>query len=434
MTQARRWGWLTFVLLSGGLQAQQSVPDSSGLTLLGPADRHHASLARAINNSGTIAGLATVNPGPPGAHAVLWVPQGQGYTPQDLGTLPGGKFSEARALNDNGQVVGHSDVSDVQSGGIPGGGCIHAFLWTNGQMQNLGTLGGHRSSAAGINLLGQVVGVSTVPSAPNQPLQPDPAGHLNLHATLWTRGQLGYEIRDLGTLPGGTQSAAHAINSAGQIVGASEGNAPQADRPGGGGGIHAVLWLNGQIQDLGTLGGESSSASALNDALQVVGGSQILPSGRTIHAFLWDQNGMHDLGTLGGEDSFATGINTQGQVVGLSQTSSGAFHAFRWTQGVMVDLGAVPDSWSAALGINDHGQIAGTVLTPNSDRLRRLLALDREGTEQDFFRSCSGLKSETEVVEVEEGGFNGSRIKRHGAAIHFPGLTLHASAWKVPPP
>ena len=44
-------------------------------------------------------------------------------------------------------------------------------------------------------------------------------------------------------------------------------------------------------------------------------------------------------------------------------------------------------------------------------------------TEDAFFRSCSGLKSETEVVELVEGGVNGSTHKLLGHT-KFPNIVL----------
>src|SRR5258708_7261378 len=70
------------------------------------------------------------------------------WTIIDLGLLPGGSFSHALGVNDNGQVVGRADIS---------GGFQRAFLWSRDSgMQDLGTLpGGGQSCATGINNSGQ---------------------------------------------------------------------------------------------------------------------------------------------------------------------------------------------------------------------------------------------------------------------------------------
>jgi probable HAF family extracellular repeat protein len=115
--------------------------------------------------------------------------------------------------------------------------------------------------------------------------------------------------------------------------------------------------------DLGTLGGPSSSASAVSDNGHVVGESET-PAGAR-HAFAWTQpEGMVDLGTLGGADSYASAVDASGQVVGASTTELGAWHAFSWTRaGGMVDLGTLGGPSSRAVAVNGGGQVVGSSAT-----------------------------------------------------------------------
>ncbi|HSK43828.1 MAG TPA: HAF repeat-containing protein, partial [Candidatus Binatia bacterium] len=73
-------------------------------------------------------------------HAFFWQKQG-GI--RDLGTLPGGDYSSASAVNDSGVVVGTSNTSTS----------THAFSWTLAQgLTDLGTLpGANASSALAVN-------------------------------------------------------------------------------------------------------------------------------------------------------------------------------------------------------------------------------------------------------------------------------------------
>jgi probable HAF family extracellular repeat protein len=158
-----------------------------------------------------------------------------------------------------------------------------------------------------------------------------------------------YAVEDLGTL-GGSTSVATAINDAGQVVGFATTAA---------GSQHAFLFSGGVLQDLGTLGGSASTATALNGAGQVVGFSSV-PGDQACRAFLWSAGKMQPLPALGGRESYATGINAAGQIVGSVSTTQGASRAFIYAQGVTQDLVMISDL-GTALGISDAGSVLGVV-------------------------------------------------------------------------
>ena len=125
-----------------------------------------------------------------------------------------------------------------------------------------------------------------------------------------------------------------------------------------------------KVEDLGTLGGSRSWASAINDSGQVVGYSY-LAGDQNKHAFLYKDAKMTDLGTLGGTSSVAKGINKSGQVVGWSDNSSGQRHAFLYdsANGMkdLNDLIPADSGWSIgeATAINTDGKIAATGWPPS---------------------------------------------------------------------
>jgi probable HAF family extracellular repeat protein len=241
----------------------------------------------------------------------------------DLGNLGGNEGSFAAAINNRGEVVGNSSTTEEMTS--------NAFLWRNGVMRDLGTLGGSGSTAKAINDQREVVGFSS-------------AGDSSLHAFLWRNGVM----RDLGTL-GGSTSYAYGINNRGEVVGGSE----TAD-----GSTHAFLWRNGVMRDLGTLGGASSFAYAINDRGEVVGNSS-RTEGMTSNAFLWRNGVMHDLGSPSGTyGSTALDINKRGDIVGYTITSQ-SNRALLWHNGVMHDLGTLGGAFSWATGINEQGLIVG---------------------------------------------------------------------------
>ena len=143
-----------------------------------------------------------------------------------------------------------------------------------------------------------------------------------------------------GHASGGKESDALAINERGQIIGTSWAN-DSADQ-------HGFVWQNGKITDLDRL-----SPVAINERGQVI-------AERAGHAFLWQNGKITALGSLGGRTSHAVAIDEHGQVVGFSTTRSGATHAFIWQSGKMSDLGTLPgQTESKAVALTEHNQIVG---------------------------------------------------------------------------
>jgi probable HAF family extracellular repeat protein len=101
-----------------------------------------------------------------------------------------------------GQVVGGADTVSLFE---------HGFLWEDGAMQDLGTLGGSRSYAYAINTSGQIVGYATTPSGEDR-------------ACLWESGAI-YDLNGLiHNGSGWDLIQAEGINGLGQIVGRGEHN------------------------------------------------------------------------------------------------------------------------------------------------------------------------------------------------------------------
>jgi len=222
----------------------------------------------------------------------------------DIGTL-GGPDAAVFDMSNAG-AVGFSYTNSIPNPttGIP---TVDPFLWVNGTMIDLGTLGGTFGSPEWINNPGQVVGES------------DLEGDLVSHPFLWDHGVL----TDLGTL-GGDNGFAFFINDAGTIVG-------RADLPGSTV-HHGFLWKRGVMSDLGTIGSDPCSvATHINEKEQVVGKSTDCVGG-VLHAFLWENGEIVDLNSLVNPPSDAqmnipSYINQRGEITGTAILPNGDVHA-----------------------------------------------------------------------------------------------------------
>jgi probable HAF family extracellular repeat protein len=275
-----------------------------------------------------------------------------------LGSTPVQDF--ASGINNKGQVVGTS--YDVNGNAQP-------FIWENGRMTSIGSLGGLNGQAYDINNSGQVVGWSE-----------DSIGRPS--AFLWQSGT----ISNIG-FSGGTESYARSINDQGNIVG-------NVYYDYGRGGIDVLLYSNGQVSNLG-----AGWANTINNSNQVLINSSIIwdngiksylnLSGSVNisdssmnnlgqvalqlnnQAIIW-QNGITiNIGTLGGNWSGVGSINNQGVVVGTSNYFvDGNDRAFIFQSGVIYDLNSlIPASsgWTivSASDINEFGQIAAYARSPD---------------------------------------------------------------------
>lgn len=318
------------------------------------------SYAMAINDLGVIAGFARTTQQPPCWYlspqctlSVMWPSYGAPIASHDyLTPCYGPTTSYSRGINNAGVIAGsgHCYWSFVQYGFVrdPSGG-----------VRPLPGIADY-SYASDINDLGIVVGFANVGGCE----YPGPLyGNATCErAAMWDVNGPAITVTNLGDPAGGNRSYAHAINNLGTVVG-------QVFLPGGLG--HAfVRPAGGPLTDIGTLPGDNQSqARGLSESGVVVGYSW----GTTFRGFLWTATGgMQPIGTLGGTSSYAYAINDNGVVVGASHVASGALHAFARKAGVMVDLGVLPGhSSSEAFAINAGGEIVGRSFGPGGYRAVR---------------------------------------------------------------
>jgi probable HAF family extracellular repeat protein len=278
-----------------------------------------------INEQGDVVGTSEAASGQ--LHAFLW----QAGVMTDLGTL-GGSFSRAFAINNRRQIVGESETAFGES---------HAVLWEDGTLTDLGMLGGPQSWASSINERGQIVGTVTLGSARRAVLW-----HKGEMVDLGTLGgSFGYaiDINSRGDVVGiSGDEANHSMRSSGgparwSILGylwAASLVRPTASTTG-------ARWLAPAIHLPGNImpccGAPVPRSTWARWAAHPAAPTESTTGGRwwdggtppqaTRAHFFWQDGEMTDMGTLGGTFTIATGINNRGQAVGYS-----ARHAFLWTR------------------------------------------------------------------------------------------------------
>jgi probable HAF family extracellular repeat protein len=302
------------------------------------------------------------------AHAVVW----RKGKLTDIGAPGlGGINSLATGVNESGFAVGAAQTQDFSGEDFCGFNafgltesnttCV-PFIWNQGTMLPLGTLGGANGYANMINGQGEVVGYA-------ETTEPERGCAVNRFLPVrWREGSA--QPQSLPLIKGDSDGVAAWINDRGQAVGAT----------GTCGAFnvnsqfylveeHAVMWERGHVIDLGNLGGDGAGAGnhacSLNNRGQVVGHSN-LPKDVTFHGFLWTrEKRMQDLGTLDTDPaSLGLGLNDAGLIVGASLDAEFTPRAFVWKDGLMTDLNTLINGDPGlyllmAYDVNDRGEIDG---------------------------------------------------------------------------
>ena len=387
-------GMLGLLVLPAGLAAQENSQPRYRVIELGTLGGTYSQTFY-VTNKGVASGEASLADG--NWHATLY----QGRFKTDLGTLGGLNSAAFGSPNAIGQVVGaaetsHSDPNGEDfcgfyaSGAPWSGTTCRGFLWEDGWMIPLSTLGGHNGAASAINNQGEVAGNAETARTDSTcpPYDPTLGQYQVLQdkPVVWENGL----IQELPTYPGDPDGFAIAINDHGQVAGAS-GVCSTFNLINGLylSPVHALLWDQGKVINLGSLGGAfGNQAHNMNNRGQVVGVSDL--AGDTVfHGFVWSQSaGMQDIPPVHGDTySVALAINDPGVVAGVSIDSTFThLHAFVVVDGVPKDLNKLISADSrlqlqTACGINSRGEITGLAVEKRTGQYRGYLAIPVAGAD-----------------------------------------------------
>jgi probable HAF family extracellular repeat protein len=260
---------------------------------------------------------------------------------QDLGILPGGKYSEGTGVSGNGSII-------VGAGSVPPSDYLHAVRWSGGVATDLHMMDGLGSGATGVSLDGSVI-----------------VGGSGSRAFRWTADD---GMRDLAMLEGGLWASAYDVSGDGSIAVGETYLVTNQWR--------ATLWSGGTVLNLGTLptGGESTADGISENGRVVVGRSGS-------RAFRWTaETGMRDLGRVASSvGNYASATNADGSViVGFYESTFAPNRALIWTADrgmrdlatVLADGGAHLDGWvlSAARDVSADGRtLIGFGINPQGE-------------------------------------------------------------------
>lgn len=265
------------------------------------------------------------------------------YTIRDLGLLPGARFSTGYALNDRGQVIGHSLFPPPPPGGSYS---AQVHLWTDGSLLQLPAPSATSYGPyMGINAAGQVAFTSG--STP----------FLYFGGVCWNLNSI------TSNLPAPLRNV-NGINEFGEIL--VKGYAL------GSGHERTYLWKDGKVTDIGSLGGPSASGYGFNNNAEIVGMSRNATG--AYRPFFWRQGKFEDMGVPSGAhatSSFPTPWAVNHDRVAVGRVYSTTFQTLpaRWWRDASTgrwSSAILPTFDGQATGVNDAGVIVGNAYTPRA--------------------------------------------------------------------
>jgi probable HAF family extracellular repeat protein len=283
--------------------------------------------AEAINDHGWIVGQSLTRSKQP--HAFLW------RSGRMIAVGPSGIPSDAVAINKGGDVL----VNTFD------GGVFNAYLWRHGKL----TLVGPESGAA-LNDAGDVVGYD------------------GSRGFLWSRGTR----TNLGTLPAGAWPPDEkqivepkAINNRGDVVGFVHGEVA---------GSRWFLWRNGQMFTRRTSARAcEEGVRSLNALGEVLISASDCSGPQGFHALVFRDGKLTRIPTLGGPASHGAALNRAGQVAGMSSRLRRRAQPFVWQPGRLVALNTparrYTPPWPDVVAMNDHSEVVGYDYTAHGQHI-----------------------------------------------------------------